>query len=249
MQLRKTVLQFGMHQFPIKVGTMTRESSTGLKNSCPHCNALVGKVNKCGGCEKEIDSSELLKALPVSTTSEDGKSVEQLIIFTKEQVTELEGDTVIEILGKVAKSRIPRTRIMGGYIVRPDIDPKKKSSSKGKPWESLRHALLNSDNVLLARFTNRGKERMVAITTENSEMVMLSLAFNTDFILPDEVPPSLEITENEIAQATSFIDSMKEVEMDTVCDERKTKIEKAALSGEPIAIQIKGGDDGMSFFS
>jgi len=240
MRLTKNTLQFGMHQFPIKVGAMTSESSTGLKNACPHCKSLVGKINKCTGCNKEIDSKELLKAFPID---------KELKIFSREQINSLENDTIIEILGKTAKSRISKTRIMGGYLIRPDVDEKSKKSSKGKPWESLRHALLNSENALVVRFTNRGKERLAVLTVENSEMVMLSLAFVSDFHLPEEAPPSLQITENEIAQASSFIDSIKEIEIDTVCDERKSKIEEVASQGETIAIQIKEKDDGMSFFS
>ena len=188
MRLQKVILQSGMHQFPIKIGAMTRESSTGLKNACPHCNSLVGKVNKCNGCAKEIESSELLKAYQVN---------EELKIFSKDQVEALENDTVIEILGKIAKSMIPKTRLMGGFLIRPDLG-KKQTSKTGKPWECIRHALLNSDNVLAVKYTNRGKERLAVITIENAEMVMLSLAFADDYSLPEDTPPSIEVTEKEI---------------------------------------------------
>lgn len=240
MQLRKIVLQSGMHQFPIKIGAMTRASSTGLKNACPSCKSLVGKVNKCTGCDKEVDSSELLKAFPIDD--------DNLTIFSKEQVEAVDGDTVIEVLGKVTKSMIPKTRLMGGFLIRPDLG-KKKTSKTAKPWECIRHALMNSDNALEVRYTNRGKERLGVITVENSEMVLLSLAFADDYSLPDETPPSIEVSEKEIEQATTFIESLKETDINSVVDERKTKIEEVATSGEVVAPQIKEKDDGMSFFT
>ena len=239
MRLQKVILQSGMHQFPVKIGAMTRQSSTGLKNACPHCKAQVGKVNKCTGCDKQIESSELLKAFLVD---------EEMKVFNKEQVEALEGDTVIEILGKVTKSMIPKTRLMGGFLLRPDLG-KKQTSKTGKPWECIRHALLNSDSALAVRYTNRGKERLAAITIENSEMVMLSLAFASDYSLPDEQPPSIEVTEKDIEQASAFVDSMIDVDLNSVIDERKSKVEEVAMRGETVAIQIKEKDDGMSFFS
>jgi len=239
MQLRKVILQSGMHQFPVKVGAMTRDSSTGLKNACPHCKSSVGKVNKCTGCDKQIESSELLKAFPID---------EEMKVFSKEQVSALDSDTVIEILGKVTKSMLPKTRLMGGFLLRPDLG-KKESLKLGKPWECIRHALLNSDNALVVRYTNRGKERLATITTENSEMVMLSLAFADDYSLPDQVPPSIEVTEKDIEQASTFIESMKDIELNSVIDERKSKIEEVAMQGDTVTIQTKEKDDGMSFFS
>lgn len=239
MQLRKVILQSGMHQFPIKIGAMTRASSTGLKNACPHCKSQVGKVNKCTGCDKQIESSELLKGFPID---------EEMKVFSKEQVDALDGDTVIEILGKVTKSMIPKTRLMGGFLIRPDMG-NKKTSKTGKPWECIRHALLNSDSALVVRYTNRGKERLAAITIENSEMVLLSLAFADDYSIPDEQPPSIEVTEKDIEQATEFVNSMKDVDLSSVIDERKSKVEEVARSGEAVTIQLKEKDDGMSFFS
>lgn len=240
MQLKKVVLQSGMHQFPIKIGTMTRQSSTGLKNACPHCKSLVGKVNQCTGCDKQLDSSELLKAFPLD---------DEMKIFSKEEVEALEGDTVIEILGKVPQSRISKTRLMGGFLLRPDLGKNNKTFKTGKPWECIRHALLDSDNALAVRYTNRGKERLAAITIENGEMIMLSLAFGDDYSLPTEAPPSIEVSEKEVDQAISFVESMKEVDLNSVVDERKAKIEEVAQKGESVAIQMSKKDDGMSFFS
>lgn len=239
MRLQKVILQSGMHQFPVKIGAMTRASSTGLKNACPHCKSTVGKVNKCSGCDKEVDSSELLKAFQVD---------EELKIFNTEQIEALEGDTVIEILGKIAKSMIPKTRLMGGFLIRPDMG-KKQTSKTGKPWECIRHALLNSDSALAVRYTNRGKERLAAITVEGAEMVLLSLAFADDYSLPQDAPPSIAVTEKDVEQASTFVESMKEVDLNSVIDERKSKIEAVAQQGETVAIQIKEKDDGMSFFS
>jgi non-homologous end joining protein Ku len=126
---------------------------------------------------------------------------------------------------------------------------KKESLKLGKPWECIRHALLNSDNALVVRYTNRGKERLATITTENGEMVMLSLAFASDYSLPDEAPPSIEVTENDIKQASTFVESMKEIDLNSVFDERKSKIEEVAKQGETVTIQTKESNDGMSFFS
>lgn len=241
MQLRKVVLQSGMHQFPVKVGNMTRASTTGLKNACPHCQSLVGKVNKCNGCAKEIDNSELLKAVQIDD--------DEIKVFNKEQIEELEGDTVIQIVGKVPKSVIPKTRLMGGFLIRPDIGKGKKASTTAKPWECIRHSLLNSDNVLAVKYTNRGKERPGVITTEFGEMVMLSLAFADDYNLPGDTAPDILVSEQEIEQAKEFVNSLKDVEIDDIRDERKDNIIAQAESGETVTIQAKEKDDGMSFFS
>jgi ribosomal protein L12E/L44/L45/RPP1/RPP2 len=63
------------------------------------------------------------------------------------------------------------------------------------------------------------------------------------------MPPSIEVSEKEIEQASTFIESLKETDINTVVDERKTKIEEVATSGEVVAPQIKEKDDGMSFFN
>src|SRR3989304_457586 len=215
----------GLMTIPCKIANAISSKSTSMTClACPTCNGDIGLMKYCKSCcegkdKVEIESSLVKSAIRVSK--------EQKILLTDEleqQISEV--DKVIQVLGSISKDHLDTRRIIGSYYVIPD----KKSP---KP---LQKGLLSTEKNLVVRFANSSKEKLGILTARDNYILLLNVAYLEDFNEFDqEIESTLE--EPELQAVKAFLSKIKPVNIDSIIDLRREKIEKIILSGDTTTIK------------
>jgi len=222
----------GLMTIPCKIANAISSKSTSMTClACPTCNGDIGLMKYCKSCcegkdKVEIESSLVKSAIRVSK--------EQKILLTDEleqQISEV--DKVIQVLGSINKDHLDTRRIIGSYYVIPD---KKSPKPVQKFYTKLQKGLLSTEKNLVVRFANSSKEKLGILTARDNYILLLNVAYLEDFNEFDqEIESTLE--EPELQAVKAFLSKIKPVNIDSIIDLRREKIEKIILSGDTTTIK------------
>lgn len=232
--LTSTAISFGLHTIPVRLATMIRDNGTSLSNSCPHCKGDVGNKNYCKGCLKEVTSAEIQKAYRISK--------DQKVVFTKEQVENLKNfDKAVTIEGTIPKTSIDQRMIEGCYYVLPD----KKIQ---KAWGILFSAINTGDQALVVKFSIRSRQKLGVLTTDGKVIVLLAVAFAEQFVRMDE-ELNIAVSEKETEMGLGFIKGLPSVDINTISDEYKTRLEELVAGKPMVEVKTEESASETSFFT
>src|SRR3990172_8026356 len=212
----------GLMTIPCKIANaISSKSSSMTCLACPTCNGDIGLMKYCKSCcegkdKVEIESSLVKSAIRVSK--------EQKILLTDEleqQISEV--DKVIQVLGSISKDHLDTRRIIGSYYVIPD---KKSPKPVQKFYTKLQKGLLSTEKNLVVRFANSSKEKLGILTARDNYILLLNVAYLEDF---NEFDQEIESTLEE--------PELQAVNIDSIIDLRREKIEKIILSGDTTTIK------------
>lgn len=233
----------GLMTIPCKIGNAISSNTNSLTClACPTCNGDIGLMKYCKSCcegkdKKEIASSEIKSAIRVSK--------DQKIVLTDDLEAKIsEVDKVIQVLGSINKNHIDTRRIIGSYYIVPD---KKSPKQVQKFYTKLQKGLIVSDTNLVVRFSNSSKEKLGILSSKDNYLVLLNVAYHEDFNEFDqEIDSSIE--EPELESVKSFISKIKPINIDSITDLRREKIEQIILKGESAQIKTPEIKDEIDFF-
>ncbi len=225
----KGTISFGLVNIPIKLHSATEDRDIKLRSLHNECHTPIKYEKVCPVCDREIESSEIVKGYEVTK----GKFV---VLEDEElkQLKEMEGEKSVEILDFIKMKEIDPIFYERSYYVSPNEGGK-------KAYSLLRKALLQSDKVGIAKITMRSKEQLAVVRVYENTLVMETIHY------PDEVratadvpnvPEEDEISKKELDTATMLIDQLTtEFEPENYKDqyrERLGQLIEAKQTGEKV---------------
>ncbi|GAA3044173.1 Ku protein [Streptomyces roseofulvus] len=101
----------------------------------------------------------------------------------------------------------------GDYYVRP------AGQVAAKPYVLLRKALQRTDKVAIAKYALRGRERLGVLRPHGDALLIQGLHWGDEIRSPAELaPPAVDLTEEEIEQALTLLESMTVEHLDDLGD-------------------------------
>ncbi|WP_405777186.1 Ku protein [Streptomyces sp. NBC_00859] len=220
-------ISFGLVSIPIKLVNATENHSVSFRQI--H-TADGGRIRYRKVCE--LDGEEL-------TTDEIGKAYEaedgSMIPITDDDLAELPLPTAktIDIVAFVPLDSIDPLQMSSAYYLVAGGAP------AAKPYTLLREALKRSRRVAIAKFALRGRERLGMLRVVGDAIAMHGLLWPDEIRSYEGAAPETPVTvrDAELDLADTLMDTLGEVEMDTLHDEYREAVEEliaAKTSGEEI---------------
>lgn len=210
-------LSFGLVSIPVKLYSAT-ESASGVG-----FNLLTPE----GGRVKQQYISEATGEVVARADMKKGYEFEKgnFVVFAPEELKALEeGAThVVEIVSFVPEKSVDPLFYDKAYFIAPD-------KRGGKPYSLLRRAMRESGRCALAKWSYKGKTRVVQVRPAEDGMVFQQLLFAdevralSDLHIEDEA-----VTDKELQLALQIIDQVSEDAYDPTAyeDEEKKRILEA----------------------
>ncbi|CAN7734250.1 Ku protein [Caballeronia sp. LjRoot29] len=210
-------LSFGLVSIPVKLYSAT-ESASGVG-----FNLLTPE----GGRVKQQYISEATGEVIARADMKKGYEFEKgnFVVFAPEELKALEeGAThVVEIVSFVPEKSVDPLFYDKAYFIAPD-------KRGGKPYSLLRRAMRESERCALAKWSYKGKTRVVQVRPAEDGMVFQQLLFAdevralSDLHIEDEA-----VTDKELQLALQIIDQVSEDAYDPTAyeDEEKKRILEA----------------------
>ncbi|WP_328331433.1 MULTISPECIES: non-homologous end joining protein Ku [unclassified Streptomyces] len=223
-------ISFGLVSIPIKLVNATENHSVSFRQI--H-TADGGRIRYRKVCE--LDGEEL-------TADEIGKAYEaddgSMIPITDEDLAALPLPTAktIDIVAFVPLDSIDPLQMGAAYYLVAG------GPTAAKPYTLLREALKRSRRVAIAKFALRGRERLGMLRVVGDAIAMHGLLWPDEIRSYEGAAPETSVTvrDAELDLADTLMDTLGEVEMDSLHDDYREAVEEliaAKTSGEETPAQ------------
>ena len=220
-------LSFGLVSIPVKLYSAT-DSAAGVG---------FNLLTPDGGRVKQQYISEATGEVVARTDMKKGYEFEkgQFVVFTAEELKALEegASHVVEIVSFVPEQSVDPLFYDKAYFIAPD-------KRGGKPYCLLQQAMRESERCALAKWSYKGKTRVVQIRAAEDGMVFQQLLFADEVrALSDLHIEQVAVTATELQLALQVIDQVSQDAYDPAAyeDEEKNRILEAIdqkISGKQI---------------
>ncbi|WP_434596459.1 Ku protein [Streptomyces sp. A5-4] len=223
-------ISFGLVSIPIKLVNATENHSISFRQIHTTDGGRVRYRKVC-----ELEGEEI-------PTHEIGKGYEDadgsIIPITDADLAALPLPTAktIEIVAFVPEASIDPLQMDAAYYLSANGVP------AAKPYTLLREALKRSEKVAVAKYALRGRERLGMLRVVDDVIAMHGLLWPDEIRAPDSVAPDTKVTvrEAELDLADALMDTLGEVDMDSLHDDYREAVEAmiaSKVSGEELAPQ------------
>ncbi|WP_405563057.1 Ku protein [Streptomyces sp. NBC_01180] len=227
-------ISFGLVSIPIKLVNATENHSVSFRQI--H-TADGGRIRYRKVCEldgEELAADEIGKAYE----ADDGS----MIPITDEDLAALPLPTAktIDIVAFVPLDSIDPLQMGAAYYLVAG------GPTAAKPYTLLREALKRSRRVAIAKFALRGRERLGMLRVVGDAIAMHGLLWPDEIRSYEGVAPETSVTvrDAELDLADTLMDTLGEVEMDSLHDDYREAVEEliaAKTSGEEPPAQPAAG--------
>ena len=192
--MKKSSISFGLVNIPITINPILQDNDVAFNQLHKKCLTRIKYVKYCPHCKKEVKQEDIIKGYKINE--------DKYITLTSEELKNLRVETEgnIEIVGFVGASEIDPVFYEKSYVV--------SVPSKSKAFSLFRDALEKSKKIAIAKTILSTKFYYVAIRMMGNNMIMSTLYFNEEIIIPDAVS-SAKYTKKELDLAMKLIDSLK----------------------------------------
>ncbi|MFE9250630.1 Ku protein [Streptomyces sp. NPDC007088] len=212
-------VSFGLVTIPVKMLPASSDHSIRFHQVHREDGGRVRNRKICEIDGKVLDNSEIGKGFEVAR--------DRIVPLTDEDFEDLPLPTAkaIEIVAFVDADEIDPIQMGAGYYLEGD------GQVAAKPYTLLRKALERSAKVALAKYAFSGKERLAMLRVLDRVIVLQVLHW------PDEVrdgsglpPKPAEVTDQEIEQAVSLMDTMHREDLDDFHDAYRAAVEELIVA-------------------
>jgi DNA end-binding protein Ku len=207
-------LSFGLVSIPVKLYSAT-ESASGVG---------FNFLSPDGGRVKQQYVSEATGEVVARSDMKKGYEFEkgQYVVFTSDELKALEegASHVVEIVSFVPEKSVDPLYYDKAYFIAPD-------KRGGKPYSLLRQAMQESQRCALAKWSYKGKTRIVQVRPADDGMIFQQLLFADEVrALSDLNIENVAVTGTELQLALQIIDQVSEDAYDPSAyeDEEKKRI-------------------------
>ena len=192
--MKKSSISFGLVNIPITINPILQDNDVSFNQLHKKCLTRIKYVKYCPHCKKEVKQEDIIKGYKINE--------DKYITLTSEELKNLRVETEgnIEIVGFVGASEIDPVFYEKSYVV--------SVPSKSKAFSLFRDALEKSKKIAIAKTILSTKFYYVAIRMMGDNVIMSTLYFNEEIIIPDAVS-SAKYTKKELDLAMKLIDSLK----------------------------------------
>lgn len=211
--MKKSSISFGLVNIPITINPILQDNDVSFNQLHKKCLTRIKYVKYCPHCKKEVKQEDIIKGYKINE--------DKYITLTSEELKNLRVETEgnIEIVGFVGASEIDPVFYEKSYVV--------SVPSKSKAFSLFRDALEKSKRIAIAKTILSTKFYYVAIRMMGDNMIMSTLYFNEEIIIPDAVS-SAKYTKKELDLAMKLIDSLKmQFKPEEYVDEYQENIKEA----------------------
>lgn len=192
--MKKSSISFGLVNIPITINPILQDNDVSFNQLHKKCLTRIKYVKYCPHCKREVKQEDIIKGYKINE--------DKYITLTSEELKNLRVETEgnIEIVGFVGASEIDPVFYEKSYVV--------SVPSKSKAFSLFRDALEKSKRIAIAKTILSTKFYYVTIRMMGDNMIMSTLYFNEEIIIPDAVS-SAKYTKKELDLAMKLIDSLK----------------------------------------
>lgn len=192
--MKKSSISFGLVNIPITINPILQDNDVSFNQLHKKCLTRIKYVKYCPHCKREVKQEDIIKGYKINE--------DKYITLTSEELKNLRVETEgnIEIVGFVGASEIDPVFYEKSYVV--------SVPSKSKAFSLFRDALEKSKRIAIAKTILSTKFYYVAIRMMGDNMIMSTLYFNEEIIIPD-AGSSAKYTKKELDLAMKLIDSLK----------------------------------------
>lgn len=178
-------ISFGLVTIPVKLYTATKDLTPSFTQLHKECGSKISMVRRCPKCSRDVAWDEIGKGYEVSKG--------QYALFTKEELTELEGEDAaggVDIVEFVSPTEIDAAYFEKSYWVGP-------SGRSSRGFELLRQTLLDTKKAALARVKIRTRTRLGLLRPRGRLFALDMMRFG------DELVPDAEIDKPDAGKQPS----------------------------------------------
>ncbi|MFF3497208.1 Ku protein [Streptomyces sp. NPDC002795] len=231
-------ISFGLVSIPIKLVNATENHSISFRQIHLEDGGRIRYHKVCELEEKEVANDEIGKGYEDA----DGS----IIPITEDDLAQLPIPTArtIEIVSFVPAERIDPLQMGTAYYLQANGVP------AAKPYTLLREALKRSNKVAIAKFALRGRERLGMLRVVDDVIAMHGLLWPDEIRAPEDAAPDSNVTvrDAELDLADALMDTLGEVDMDSLHDDYRDAVEEMieskASGAEPAETPKKSGGGG-----
>lgn len=212
-------VSFGLVTIPVKMLPASSDHSIRFHQVHREDGGRVRNRKICEIDEKVLDNSEIGKGFEVAR--------DRIVPLTDEDFEDLPLPTAkaIEIVAFVDADEIDPIQMGTGYYLEGD------GQVAAKPYTLLRKALERSAKVALAKYAFSGKERLAMLRVLDEVIVLQVLHWPDEVRDGSELPPKpAEVTDEEIEQAVSLMDTMHREDLDDFQDAYRAAVEELIVA-------------------
>ncbi|MEW1791106.1 Ku protein [Streptomyces niveus] len=213
-------ISFGLVSIPIKLVNATESHSISFRQIHLADGGRIRYRKVCELDEEEVTSAEIGKAYEDA----DGS----MIPITDDDLAQLPLPTAktIDIVGFVPESSIDPLQVGAAYYIAANGVP------AAKPYTLLREALKRSEKVAIAKFALRGRERLGMVRVLGDVIALHGLLWPDEIRQPEGVAPETEVSirDAELDLADALMDTLGEVELDSLHDDYREAVEELIAS-------------------
>jgi DNA end-binding protein Ku len=191
-------ISFGLVNVPVKLVTATDRKNVRFREIRRTDNARVRHKKVAGDDDAEVRPDELVKGFEVAP--------DRYVVLDPAEL-------------KALDPKRSRTIEIEDFVDLADIDPLQFESSyylvpgdtAAKPYELLRRAMAETGKAGIARFTLRTKQYLAVLRPVGPALAVSTLLYADEVLAPADLgglPEDVELTDRELAMATSLIESM-----------------------------------------
>lgn len=195
----KGSISFGLVNIPVKLHTATENKDIKLRQLHKDCHTPINYQKVCSGCNKEVQSEDIVKAYEYAKN--------KFVVLDEEELEKLKKENeekAVEIIDFVKLEEIDPIYFERSYFMAPD-------SGGGKAYSLLRQALLESGKIGVAKIIIRSKEQLAVVRVYKETLVMETIHFPDEVRSAQDVPnvPSeSSVVKKELDTALMLVDQL-----------------------------------------
>jgi DNA end-binding protein Ku len=190
-------LTFGLVSIPVRLFPAT--SSKSVSFHLLHAKDMTRIQQKvyCPKEDKIVDRSELVRGYEIEK--------DRYVTFTDEELKKLEAqaDRAVEISEFIPASEVDPVYFENSYLL--GCEP-----TSAKAYRLLQEAMTKADRVGVAKYTMRGKERVVLIRPYEGGLMLHTMYYNDEIRAFGEIDhgANAQVKESELALAQRLLDDL-----------------------------------------
>ncbi|OON81883.1 non-homologous end joining protein Ku [Streptomyces tsukubensis] len=208
-------ISFGLVTIPIKVVPATAGHDIHFHRVHLEDSGRIRNRRFCELENKEVEPDEIGKGYEISR--------DRIVPVSDDDLAGMPLPTAkaMEIAAFVPEDSIDPIRMSAGYYLQAD------GQVASKPYVLLRRALERSSKVAIAKYAWSGRERLGMLRVQGDVILLHALKWDDEVRSPDELRPApVDISDTEIDQAMTLMDSMETDDLDQYHDEYREAVER-----------------------
>jgi DNA end-binding protein Ku len=202
----EVLIKFGLMPIKCKLYLSSDSSTESIFNQLsPHSHKRIVQKNHDPISDKVIESKDLIKGYCIKKSK--NRLEEEFVVFTQEEISELESDKQIEISEFIDFDHVDLLQIDRTLYLQPEDDVVNE-------YAILAEAMRQGNLAAVGIWVGKSREHLVAIRAYKHGLVMHQLHFSNKLRTFDDKTEGIEVEQEDVDLALQIIDRLKSDDWD-----------------------------------